>query len=393
MTTDEINSLDNNYIASTYAKTGVCLVSGKGCKAKDADGKEYLDFASGIGVNSLGWADDEWVVAVANQAGTLQHTSNYYTNAPTAQLAQALCNRTGMQKVFLANSGAEANEGAIKAARKYSFDKYGESRHTIISLVNSFHGRTMATLTATGQESFHTSFAPFLPGFVYVPADDIAALENALTDDVCAIIFEVIQGEGGVIQLNSAFLQQMSALCASKDILLIADEVQTGIGRTGTFLACENVCISPDIVTLAKGLAGGLPIGAVLFGQKCANTLGAGQHGSTFGANPVCCAAALVVLNRLTGTFLANIVKKGELFKEKLLKLPGVLSVSGAGLMLGITLAPPLTAKTVAERAIVNGLLCLTAKEKLRFLPPLIITEEEINEGMSIIKQTLEGLQ
>jgi acetylornithine/N-succinyldiaminopimelate aminotransferase len=351
-----------------------------------------LDFTSGIGVNSLGWADAEWAVAVAGQAATLQHTSNLYYTQPGADLAQALCRRTGMDKVFFANSGAEANEGAIKAARKYSHDKYGEGRHTIICLENSFHGRTMATLTATGQSGFHRNFAPFLPGFVHIPARDIRAFEQATAGGVCAVIAEPIQGEGGVLPLEYGLLQRLQALCRERDILFIADEVQTGVGRTGAFLASQKAGLRPDIVTLAKGLGGGLPIGAVLFAEGCAQTLGKGDHATTFGGNPVCCAGALVVMNRLTDEFLRQVSAKGAALRQKLEALPGVQAVTGDGLMLGIRFAPPRTALAVLEKAMQNGLLCLLAKENLRLLPPLIITEEEIDEGVAILKKVLEAL-
>lgn len=392
MNSTEIKQLDAEYVLPTYGRFDLCLTSGKGCRAYSPEGAAYLDFTSGIGVNSLGWCDEEWSAAVAKQAATLQHTSNLYYTQPGAQLAKALCTATGMAKVFFGNSGAEANEGAIKAARKYSLQKYGEGRATIVSLYNSFHGRTMATLTATGQQGFHQHFAPFLPGFAYTPANDIPALGQALAGDVCAVMFEPIQGEGGIVPLEPGYLQALQALCHEKDILLIADEVQCGVGRTGHFLASQGAGIQPDIVTLAKGLGGGLPIGAVLLAEGCQTALGKGDHGSTFGANPVCCAGALVVMNRLNESFLAAVQAKGELLKNGLLALPGVQGVSGKGLMLGISFAPGIAAAGVLQAAMQKGLLCLLAKDKLRLLPPLVVTTEEITEGLSILKTVLEEL-
>lgn len=389
MDTKTIKQLDDEYILHTYARFPICLAEGKGCRAKDPEGNHYLDFTSGIGVNSLGWADSEWAKAVADQAATLQHTSNLFYTAPGAKLARALCQKTGMDKVFFSNSGAEANEGAIKAARKYSRDKYGEGRHTILTLQNSFHGRTMATLTATGQAHFHQNFNPFLQGFAYVEAGSITALKAAVDGSVCAVMLEPIQGEGGVIPLKADYLTAVQALCAEKDVLLIADEIQTGVGRTGAFLACQKHGIQPDIATLAKGLGAGLPIGAVLLGQKCAAVLEAGDHGSTFGANPVCCAGALVVMNRLTDTFMAEVAQKGNALKAALKALPGVADVSGDGLMLGVLFAGGIKAADVLAKAMDAGLLCLTAKDRLRLLPPLVITQAELDEGVDILKNVL----
>lgn len=385
MKSEEIIGLDEEYIAQTYGRFNLCLEEGHACHVKTPEGKQYLDFTSGIGVNSLGFADPAWAAAVAGQAATLQHTSNLYYTEPAAKLAKAICEKTGMDKVFFANSGAEANEGAIKAARKYSADKYGEGRSTIVSLENSFHGRTMATLSATGQEHFHQHFNPFLGGFKYTPANDITALKAALTPDVCAFIFEPIQGEGGVLPLDAEFLKEAEALCKEKDILLIADEVQTGVGRTGSFLAVQNTGTNADIVTLAKGLGGGLPIGAVLFAKSTAQVLGKGDHATTFGANPVCCAGALVVVNRLTEDFLAAAAENGSRLKEGLLEIPTVAEVSGEGLMLGISFKPPLAAADVLKNAMELGLLTLLAKDKLRLLPPLIITKSEIDKGLEIL--------
>ncbi len=391
-TNDQIIHLSEEYLLPTYTRFPVCLVAGKGCRATDANGKQYLDFTSGIGVNSLGWCDDEWVAAVSGQAATLQHTSNLFYTAPGAQLAAALCQATGMAKAFFANSGAEANEGAIKAARKYSREKYGEGRAVILSLQESFHGRTLATLSATGQDTFHQHFHPFPAGFRHVQPNDLQALQAALTPDVCAVLLEPIQGEGGVLPLDTAYLKSLEALCREKDILLIADEVQTGIGRTGTFLASELSGIQPDMVTLAKGLGGGLPIGALLLAKTCAGALGKGDHATTFGANPVVCAGALVVLRRLSPTFLADIAQKGAALKARLQTFPCVENVTGTGLMLGITFRGGFSAADVLGASMDKGLLCLLAKTKLRLLPPLTITPQEITEGVDILQNILEGL-
>jgi len=393
MNSQQIKALDAAYVLPTYARFDLCLIEGSGCRGKDPEGNSYLDFASGIGVNSLGWADPQWAAAVAAQAGKLQHVSNLYYTQPGAQLAETLCQRTGMDKAFFANSGAEANEGAIKAARKYSHDKYGDGRHVIVALENSFHGRTVATLSATGQDAFHQHFHPFLPGFVHVPAEDIAALEAALTAEVCAVMLEPIQGEGGVVPLDSAYLAQVQALCKAKDILLISDEVQTGVGRTGAFLASQKVNLQPDIVTLAKGVGGGLPLGAVLLAKSCAHALGKGDHATTFGANPVCCAGALVVMERLDDAFLAAVNDKGALFKKELAALPHVADVSGDGLMLGVRFEDGVSAGDVLNAAMARGLLCLLAKDRLRLLPPLVITEAEITEGIGILRTVLEEIK
>ncbi|MDL2252695.1 aspartate aminotransferase family protein [Ruminococcaceae bacterium OttesenSCG-928-I18] len=392
MTFAETKHLDEQYIMPTYGRFGLCLTEGKGCRVKDAEGKTYLDFTAGIGVNSLGWCDDEWAAAVCKQAGLLQHTSNLFYTQPGALLAKKLCERTGMDKVFFANSGAEANEGAIKAARKYSRKKYGKDRSTILSITNSFHGRTMAALSATGQTELQKDFDPMVPGFRHIPAGDATALATALGPDVCALMIEPIQGEGGVLPFDKEYMEMIESVCRPRDILIIADEIQTGVGRTGHFLASSLYGLHPDIVTLAKGLGSGLPIGAVLFRDTCSDSLGKGEHGTTFGMNPICCAGANVVMDRLDEAFLEDVAEKGQWFHKQLAALPSVTQVSGAGLMWGLSFAPPITAASVREEAQNRGLLCLLAKSRLRLLPPLIISKEELKEGLSILQTVLEKL-
>ena len=391
MNTEKVISRDGDYILHTYGRSQVVLAEGKGMTARDADGKEYLDFTSGIGVNSLGYCHPAWVKAVADQAATLQHTSNLYYTAPCGKLAKKLCKRTGMSKVFFGNSGAEANECAIKLARKYSFDKYGKGRHTIVTLVNSFHGRTLATLSATGQDVFHNYFFPFVEGFVNVPGNDIDALRKLIAEDktICAVMFEFVQGEGGVNPLDKAFVDEIFKLCGENDILTVADEVQTGVGRTGAILTSMRYGVKPDITTLAKGIAGGVPMGACLADEKCAGVLVKGTHGSTFGGNPLACAGGNVVLDTVSSEgFCDEVIAKGEYFRKKLAEIPEVEGVDGMGLMLGVRLKTK-KAADILSAAAENGLLILTAKEKLRFLPPLTITYEEIDKGMEILKKLL----
>ncbi|AHG82228.1 Acetylornithine aminotransferase [Bibersteinia trehalosi USDA-ARS-USMARC-188] len=390
MSSQTAKQLDHTYIAQTYGRFDLALSHAKGCEVWDFEGKRYLDFTSGIGVNSLGWADENWLQAVIHQASTLSHTSNLFYTSPAAQLAEKLVKASGLKRVFFCNSGAEANEGAIKTARKYSVDKYGENRSTILSLVNSFHGRTISTLAATGQAVFHQHFFPFTQGFEHLEANNLSALTQRLNqNDVCAVMLEIVQGEGGLNSLNPDYLQGVQALCQANDILLIIDEVQTGIGRTGKMFAYQHIGLTPDIVTLAKGLGGGLPIGAVLFGEKCEYTLGKSDHGSTFGANPVSCAAANAVMDKLTPDFLAEVARKGEKLKAELAKLPKVKSVSGLGLMLGVEFEEDIQASNVVAKAIEQGVLFLTAKHKLRLLPPLIISDEEITEGLAVLQHIL----
>lgn len=388
MNSSEIKSLSDNNLMNTYGHFNAALVSGKGATLYDAEGKSYIDFTSGIGVNSLGYGDEKWVEAVSRQAAELQHISNLYYNPTVAKLAEMLCKKSGFDRVFLCNSGAEANEASIKLARKYSFDKYGEGRAKILTLINSFHGRTMETLTATGQDALHNYFFPFPDGFGYVEAGDMEDLKNAADDTVCAVMMEPIQGEGGVMPLDKEYVKAVSEFCREKDILLIFDEVQTGVGRTGKLYAWENFGVRPDILSSAKGIGGGLPMGACLCGEKCAETFSAGTHGSTFGGNPVACAGALEVLARLDDEFLTEVTRKGEKIRTALEKMNGVKSVRGMGLMIGIELKEK-AAKDVAAECVENGLLILTAKTLLRILAPLVITDEEIDKGLDILSKVL----
>ncbi len=381
----------NSHIMGSYGRFDVVLEMGKNHTATDENGKEYIDFGSGIGTNSLGYCNDDWADAVCEQVRKIQHTSNYYYTAVQAEFAERLTKATGLTNMFLCNSGAEANECAIKIARKYSFDKYGKGRHNIITLVNSFHGRTLCTLSATGQDVFHNYFFPFVEGFVFVEANNIEDLKAKLDDTVCAVMFEYIQGEGGVLALEQSFVDAIFELCAEKDVLTISDEVQTGVGRTGKFLAGDNFGKKADIVTLAKGIAGGIPMGACLSGEKCKGVLTPGTHGSTFGGNPIACAGGVEVLKKAADEqFLAEVAKKGSYIKEKLLAMPNVKSVSGMGLMIGIELADGYDAKTVVKNALGEGLLLLTAKEKVRLLPPLTISYDEIDKGLEILSSLIK---
>ena len=384
-----IKDIDKQYVAPTYARFDVLLES-----AKDGiisgDGTEYIDFGTGIGVSAFGASDTVLADAVCAQARKLSHVSNLYYTEPCARLAEMLCERTGMKKVFFGNSGAEANECAIKTARKYSHDKYGEDsgRDTVVTLVNSFHGRTMLTLAATGQDVFHTDFGPFPAGFKHTPANDVDALSMALTPDVCALMIECVQGEGGVLPLDAEFVKAAEKLCKEKDIILIVDEVQTGNGRTGALYAYMNFGVTPDIVTTAKGLGGGLPIGACMLGEKVENTLGAGKHGSTFGGNPIACAGAITVIERLDDAFLKTVREKADYLQNKLAGIKGVRSVSGMGLMLGLELEEK-DAKSVVAECMKKGLLVLTAKTKVRLLPPLNLTYGQIDRAVEILKESI----
>ena len=390
MNTQSIKARDDAHVLHTYGRSPVALVSGKGMVATDAEGKQYLDFTSGIGVNCLGYCHPAWVAAVTAQAGKLQHTSNLYYTEPCGALAEELCRRTGLDAVFFGNSGAEANEGAIKAARKYSVDTYGSDRNKVLTLVNSFHGRTLATLTATGQDVFHHDFGPFPERFGYIPAGDFAALQAAADAETCAVLLELVQGEGGVVALDKDYVAQVAAFCKERDILLLVDEVQTGVGRTGTFLACEQYDLHPDIVTLAKGLGGGLPIGAVVMTKKVADHMGPGSHGSTFGGNPVVCAGALAVMEQLTPELLAHARNMAETLRTGLQTLPHVTAVSGLGLMVGIAFEDGISAAAVRTACEQQGLLVLTAKTRLRLLPPLILTQEDVDKALAILRTVLE---
>lgn len=381
---------DLKYIMHTYGRYDVALKSGKGAVAYDENGKKYIDVSSGIGVNSLGYCNDGWVEAVTKQAGTIQHMSNYFYSEQASNLAEKLCNLTGLSKVCFGNSGAEANECAIKIARKYSFDKYGEGRNGIITLKNSFHGRTVTTLSATGQDVFHNYFFPFTEGFSYVEAGNMNALKNAVNKNTCAVMLELIQGEGGVNILDKDYVQSLVKFCNENDILVIVDEVQTGIGRTGKLFAFENYEILPDLVTVAKGLGGGLPIGLCMCGEKLKDVMSPSTHGTTFGANPVVCAGANYVLDTITADgFLDEVNKKGAYIEEKVSKFENVKNVRRMGLMIGIELESG-NAHDIAVKCVENGLLIIIAKDLLRMLPPLVITYDEIDEALKILETTLK---
>ena len=389
MALELIKNQADNSLMPTYAHFPVSIEKGSGATFIDSEGKQVIDFGSGIGVNSLGYNNEGWIKAVTEQLYKVQHTSNLYYNSTVAEYADMLTKKTGFNRVFLCNSGAEANECAIKLARKYSFDKYGENRYNIITLVNSFHGRTMATITATGQEHYHKFFDPFVQGFRYAESGNTEQFLELADDTVCAIILEIVQGEGGVVPTDYEYLKTVEKVCKEKDILLIIDEVQTGMGRTGKLFAYEHAGISPDVVTSAKGIGNGLPMGACLCTEKCADVLTAGTHGTTFGGNPVACAGAKYILNSLTDEFLNEITEKGNYIREKLREIEEVKSVSGLGLMLGIELKTK-NAGEIAKKCSENGLLILTAKNKLRMLPPLVITKDEIDKGMDILEKMLK---
>lgn len=386
---DIISSQDKQYVANTYGRFPVAIKEGKGALCKDFDGKEYIDFSSGIGVNSLGFCNEGWVEAVTKQLTTLQHISNLYYTEPCVNAAKLLCEKTGMKKVFFSNSGAESNEGAIKCARKYSYIKYGENRNKVITLVNSFHGRTVTTLAATGQDVFHKYFFPFTEGFEYVEANNIDALRKALDGSVCAVMMELIQGEGGVMPLDKAYVKEVEKLCNENDIILIVDEVQTGVGRTGKLFCFQNYGINPDVVTTAKGIGGGLPLGCVMFSEKTENVLVAGDHATTFGGNPVATAGAEYILRTMDESFLGEVGKKGEYMREKILSMPHVVGIDGLGLMMGIRLDDTVISSDIVKKGIEKGVLLLTAKAKVRLLPPLNITYEEIDRGLEALRAAL----
>ena len=384
-------NMDDSFVANTYKRFPVELVSGKGSRVEDVNGKEYVDMGSGIAVNTFGFGDEAWMEAVNAQLGKLQHTSNLYYTEPCAKLAKLLCERTGMKKVFFGNSGAEANECAIKVARKYSAEKKGPDCCTIVTLLSSFHGRTLTTLAATGQDHFHQLFQPLTPGFVHVPANDIEALANVVEQyKVAGIMMECIQGEGGVLPLTQEYLQFADKLCKEKDIPFIIDEVQTGNGRTGKLYAYMNFKISPDIVSTAKGLGGGLPLGACMMNEKMENVLGFGDHGSTFGGNPVCCAGALSILQRLDDNFLGRVKRRSGYIMSALYNAPGIESVSGLGLMIGVKTTAP--AGEVLKACMERGVLFLTAKDKVRLLPPLNISMDDLEYAIETLKAVAKEL-
>lgn len=381
---------DKENILNTYKRFNVVLKEGKGATFTDVNGKSYIDFSSGIGTNSFGACDSEWVEAVCNQARTLQHTSNLYYSIPQIELAKLLTSKTGMKKVFYSNSGAESNECAIKAARKYSYDKYGLGRSEIITLEGSFHGRTIATLSATGQDVFHQYFHPFVPDFKYAKPNDIENLNSLVNEKTCAIMIETVQGEGGVNALNPEFIKYIDKICKDNDLVFIVDEVQTGNGRCGYMYSYMEYDVNPNIVTTAKGLAGGLPFGAILFDEKLENTISYGEHGTTFGGNPVCASAALSVVKRLNDDLFNHVHEARKIIDAKLLQCKNVIKTTGKGLMVGIEINPNLKAAEVVAKCIENGLIPLTAKNRVRLLPPLNISFEELNKGLDILIKVLE---
>ena len=391
MTSQQIKDLTHQYIMTTYGRFPVVIDHGQGATLYDPEGNAYIDFTSGIGVCDLGYGYQPWADAIAAQAKKLGHVSNLFYTEPAARLAETLCKRTGESCVFFANGGGEANEGMIKLARKYSFDKYGKGRATIITLNNSFHGRTITTLMATGQEVFHNYFFPFTEGFRYADANDLASLEAAAGDDVCAVMMELVQGEGGVLPLDVEYVQAVKKLCEERDWLMLVDEVQTGVGRTGKLFAFQQYGVLPDVVSFAKGIAGGLPMSGIMANEKCRNVLGPGTHATTFGANPVCAAAGLVVQETLTDAFLEDVQAKGTYLRNRIeaLNLPCFGPTRGMGLMIGIEVKDGFNKSEIANKLIENGLLVLTAGPGMRLLPPLVITKEEMDQGLAIMKKAL----
>lgn len=389
MTFEQIEQSYAENISGTYRRFPVALVEGKGAIAKDVDGKEYIDFTSGIGVNSLGYSYDPWVEAVTKQTAMLNHTSNLYYTLPQEEVAKKLCARSGAKKVFFCNSGAEANEGAIKTARKWGIENKGKNAWQIVGLESAFHGRTLGALAATPQAGIQDPFGPMMDGFSFVPAEDIGALKAVICENTCAVIMELVQGESGVTNLSVEYVQAVSALCKEKNILLIIDEVQTGIGRTGTLFCFEQFGITPDIVTLAKGLGSGLPVGATLYFEKTEKVLVPGNHGTTFGGNPIVMAGANVVLETIDIAFLKEVQKKSEIFRNALSRMPHIKQVTGLGMMIGIELSG-VAVGDVVSKGMENGLLTLTAHERLRLLPPLNIPEDQIQKGLIILEKTLQ---
>lgn len=384
----DIKSLDNEYVAHTYARFPVAFVKGEGSHLTDDTGKEYIDLGTGIAVNTFGISDPVWQKAVSDQLGKLQHASNLYYTGPCAELAEMLCSRIGMKKVFFSNSGAEANECAIKAARLYSYEKYGDGRSTVVTLKNSFHGRTLATLSATGQDVFHTKFGPFPEGFVYAdPTDAEDVIRLVKENNACAVMMELVQGEGGVYPLEEDYVRTIADFVKENDVLLIIDEVQTGNGRTGSLYAFEQYGIQPDIVSTAKGLAGGLPLGATMLGEKLADTYKPGTHGSTFGGNPIASAGAVSILSRIDDALLADVRAKSEYIFSELTGAKGVVGVSGLGLMIGIQTEK--SAKDVIAGCMERGVVVLSAKEKVRLLPALNIPMEDLKKAIGILKEVI----
>jgi len=391
MNFEQIKTLEDQHVIHSYGRHPVAIDHGKGATLWDTEGKEYIDFTSGIGVTSLGHGDEGWVKAVSDQAAKLAHISNLYYTQPYAEVAQKLCSRTGMSKVMFGNSGAEANEAMIKLARKYSYDKYGKGRGTIITLHNSFHGRTITTLAATGQDKFHDYFFPFTEGFRYADANDMDSIDAVAGHDVCGIMFELVQGEGGVLPLDKEFVQAVANLCAKRDWLLLIDEVQTGVGRTGSLFAFQQYGIQPDVVSFAKGIAGGLPFGGIMTNAKCAEVFTPGTHGTTFGGNPVAAAAASYVLDAMDDEFLLQVQEKGDYLRAQIeaMDIPCLGSTRGLGMMIGIEVKGDKTNRELASKLLQHGLMCLTAGPGLRLLPPLVITREEMDKGLAIMKAAL----
>jgi len=391
MNFEQIKELEEKYVIHSYGRHPVAIDHGKGATLWDTEGKEYIDFTAGIAVTALGHGDEGWVNAITTQAAKLGHISNIYYTQPYAEVAQKLCTRTGMSKVMFGNSGAEANEAMIKLARKYSYDKYGKGRGTIITLHNSFHGRTITTLAATGQDKFHDYFFPFTEGFRYADANDMDSIDAVAGHDVCGIMMELVQGEGGVLPLDKEFVQAVANLCAKRDWLLLIDEVQTGVGRTGSLFAFQQYGIRPDVVSFAKGIAGGLPFGGIMANEKCAGVFTPGTHGTTFGGNPVAAAAAAYVLDTINDEFLLQVQEKGDYLRSRIeaMDIPCLGATRGMGLMIGVEVKGDKTNRELALKLLEHGLMCLTAGPGLRLLPPLTITKEEMDKGLAIMKAAL----
>ena len=391
MNFEQIKQLEDQYVIHSYARCPVAFDHGKGATLWDTEGKEYIDFTAGIAVTALGHGDEGWVNAITTQAAKLGHISNIYYTEPYAKVAEKLCTRTGMSKVMFGNSGAEANEAMIKLARKYSYDKYGKGRGTIITLHNSFHGRTITTLAATGQDKFHDYFFPFTEGFRYADANDMESIDAVAGHDVCGIMFELVQGEGGVLPLDKEFVQSVAELCAKRDWLLLIDEVQTGVGRTGSLFAFQQYGIQPDVVSFAKGIAGGLPFGGIMTNEKCAGVFTPGTHGTTFGGNPVAAAAACYVLDTIDDTFLLQVQEKAGYLRGQIeaMELPCLGATRGLGMMIGVEVKGDKTNRELMAKLLEHGLMCLTAGPGLRLLPPLTISKEEMDKGLAIMKEVL----